>query len=68
MPERSSGIYNVNNILSHTFKQRYISLLVQPGRSPGIEMCLSAPGVCNINNILSCRFKKCCMSFLVQPR
>ena len=41
--------------------------MVQPGRSPGIEMYLSAPGICNINNILSCRFKKCCMSFLVQP-
>ena len=57
------GIYSVNNILSHTFKQCYISVLVQPGRSPGIEMCLSAPGICSINNILSCRFKKCMYVF-----
>ena len=40
--------------------------LVQPGRSPGIEMYLSAPGIYNVNNILSCTLKQCCISFLVQ--
>ena len=43
-----------------------ISLLVRPGTSPGIQMCLSAPGIYNIKNILSCRFKQCWRSFLVQ--
>ena len=40
-----------------------ISFLVQPGRSPGIGMCLSAPGIYSINSILSCRFKQCYISF-----
>ena len=65
MPECSWDIQH-KQFLSHTCKQCYISVLVQPGKSPGIEMCLSAPKLCNINNILSCTFKQCCISFLVQ--
>ena len=47
-----------------------ISFLVQPGRSPGTEMCLSAPGIYNKDNnhdMFSCRLMHCCISFLVQP-
>ena len=32
-------------IFGHRFKHCGISFLVQPGRSPGIEMLLSAPGI-----------------------
>ena len=45
-----------------------ISFLVQPGRSPGTEMCLSAPGITTkIIIMFSRRLMHCCISFLVQP-
>ena len=35
-----------------SFKKFCIFFLVHPGRSPGIEMCLSAPGIYNVNNLI----------------
>ena len=45
-----------------------ISFLLQPGRSPGIQMCLRTPGIDKIIIIMfSRRLAQCCISFLVQP-
>ena len=37
-------------IFSDRFKHCCISFLVQPGRSPGTEMCLSVPRIYNKND------------------
>ena len=35
----------ITRIFCDRFRQCYVSFLVQPGRGPGIDMCLSAPGM-----------------------
>ena len=39
-----------NNHVSHRFKMWCISFVVQPGRSPGIKMCVCTPGISSKNN------------------
>ena len=39
-----------NNHVSHRFKMWCISFVVQPGRSPGIKMCVCTPGISSKSN------------------